>query len=162
MKGGLSMSQNMDDKFIQNAVEQYSGMITRIAFLHIRNRMDAEDIMQDVFFALLKQPPFETEEHLKAWLIRVTINKSNDYFRAAKHRHTDKLNSEYALSVEQKEVFDELQKLSEKDRNILYLFYYEEYSAKEIADILNKKESAIFMRLTRARKKLKNILEVEE
>jgi len=134
-------------------------MITRIAFQHTRNAADAEDIMQDVFFSLLKQPPFETEQYLKHWLIRVTINKSKNYLRATRNRNTVPLNRDYALSQEQDEVFNELQKLPEKEHNILYLFYYEGYTAKEIADILGKKESAIFMRLNRAREKLKKFLE---
>ena len=153
------MSKFADDSFIQRIVTQYSGMITRIAFQHTRNAADAEDIMQDVFFSLLKQPPFETEQYLKHWLIRVTINKSKNYLRATRNRNTVPLNRDYALSQEQDEVFNELQKLPEKEHNILYLFYYEGYTAKEIADILGKKESAIFMRLNRAREKLKKFLE---
>lgn len=153
------MSQFADDKFIQYLVTQYSGMITRIAFQYTRNKDDAEDVMQEVFLTFLKQPPFETEEHLKAWLIRAAINKSKDFLRATKSRRIAEVNEDCSLTEEQNAVLDELQKLPEKDRNILYLFYYEGYTAKEIANILGKKESAIFMRLTRAREKLKVFLE---
>lgn len=153
------MNNFADYNYIQNIVTQYSGMITRIAFQYTRNKTDAEDVMQDVFFTLLKQPPFESERHLKAWLIRVTINKSKDYIRATKRRNALVPNNDYSLTQEQNAVFDELLKLPEKDRNILYLFYYEGYSVKEIADILGKKESSMFMRLNRARNKLKIFLE---
>lgn len=153
------MKQFANDNFIKRAVMQYSGMITRIAFQHTRNKPDAEDIMQDVFVKLIKQPPFESDEHLKHWLIRTSINKSRDYLRAAKRRNTLPLDDNYALTPESDAVFSELQRLPDKDRNILYLFYYEGYPAKEIAKILGKKESAVFMRLNRAREKLKIFLE---
>lgn len=155
------MGRFASKEFIEYAVMQYSGMITRLAFQYTRNKADAEDIMQEVFIALLRQPQFETKEHLKAWLIRVSINKSKDLLRSAKRRATVALKHDYPFTDAQSAVFDELQKLPDKDRDILYLFYYEGYSAKEIADILGKKESAIFMHLTRAREKLKNFLEEE-
>ena len=153
------MSRFADDKILERAVMQYSGMITRIAFQHTRNKADAEDIAQDVFFSLIKQPPFETEVYLKAWLVRAAINKSRDYLRSAKRRNAAALNEEYALTERDDEVFDALQRLPVKDRNILYLFYYEGYTAKEIADIIGKKEGAVAMRLTRARENLKTFLE---
>ena len=153
------MNQFANEKFIKHIVTQYSDMLIRIAFQHTRNSTDAEDIMQDVFLSLLKQPPFETEEHLKHWIIRVTINKCKNYWRAKKRRNTVALIKDYALTEEHDSVFDELQKLPKKEHDLLYLFYYEGYSAKEIADILGKKESAIFMRLNRAREKLKKFLE---
>lgn len=153
------MAQFTDDKFIERAVIQYSGMITRIAFQYTKNKSEAEDIMQDVFIQFIKQPHFETDKHLKHWFIRTSINKSKDYLRSAKRRNSVPLDNNYSLPQEYDEVFNELQKLPGKDRNILYLFYYEGYSAKEIADILGKNESAIFMRLNRVRGKLKKILE---
>ena len=108
----------------------------------------------------IKQPSFEDEQYLKAWLIRVAINKSKDYLRAAKRRNTLPLDIfENTLTEKQKFVFDELEELSALDRNIIFLFYYERYTAKEIAKIMDKKEKAILMRLSRAREKLKHLLE---
>ena len=153
------MERFTDDNFIQHAVMHYSGMITRIAFQHVKNKADAEDVMQEVFFRLLEEPPFEAEAHLKHWLIRVAIHRSKDRLRAKKRQNVAPLTDGYAMREEQTEVFRELQSLPEKDRNILYLFYYEGYSAKEIGDILGTRESAVFMRLTRAREKLRYFLE---
>jgi len=147
-------------ELIQRIVNQYSDMIIRIAFQYAKNRADAEDIMQDVFFALIKRPPFEDEKYLKAWLIRVTANKSRDFLRAAKKRKTVPLESVACyLTERQAEKLDEIRELPEKDRNIIYLFYYEGYTAKEIAEIIGKKEKAVLMRLNRAREKLKHLLE---
>ena len=143
------------DDFIEYAVNKYSGMITRIAFQYVRNKAEAEDIAQNVFVSLLKQPAFTKEEHLKAWLIRVTINKCKDYLRTARRRRNVALNREYAERAEFNEVFYELEKLPDDDRSVLYLYYYEGYPANQIAVLTGIKESAVFMRLARARNKLK-------
>ncbi|MCL1900930.1 MAG: RNA polymerase sigma factor [Firmicutes bacterium] len=144
------------------AVNKYSDTIIRIAFQYTKNRADAEDIMQDVFFSLIKQPPFSSEEHLKAWIIRVTINKSRNYYKASKKRQFVSLESvSNSLTAHQTEKLSEVMELPEDDRNIIYLFYYEGYKAKEIAKILDKKEKAVLMRLGRAREKLKYLLEVQ-
>ena len=150
----------IDNEFINRIVRQYSDMIFRIAIQYTKNRADAEDIMQEVFFSLIKKPFFNSEEHLKAWLIRVTINRSKNYLKALKKRNTVALSTvENYLTEKQSIMLDELQELSEKDRNIIYLFYYEGYKAKEIADILGKKEKAVLMCLSRARARLKVLLE---
>jgi RNA polymerase sigma-70 factor (ECF subfamily) len=145
--------------FIHRAVENYSDMIIRIVFQYAKNKADAEDIMQEVFLSLMKKSDFHDEQHLKAWLIRVTINKSKDFLRHAKIR----LNAwtgvrQYGFSEEDIAVMQEVSKLSDTDRDIIYLFYYEGYSAKEIAGILRKRENAVHVRLSRARDKLKNLL----
>lgn len=159
------MEQFANEGFIEYAVNEYSGMIIRISYQYTRNKADSEDISQEVFVSLLKQPRFDTEEHLKAWIIRVTINKCKNYLKSVKriravpidgHSNTDIGN--IFLADDFRRVFDGLQKLHEKDRNILYLFYYEDYPAKKIAEILRIKESAVFMRLNRARDKLKDYL----
>lgn len=148
------------EEFMHHAVNRYSDMLIRIAFQYARSRADAEDIAQGVFIALLKQPPFHDETHLKAWLIRAAINKSQDYLRAAKRRNAVPLgHAANRLTQKQAEMLEELQELPENDRNILYLFYYEGYSAKEITQIIGIKEKAVLMRLSRAREKLKALLE---
>jgi len=135
-------------------------MINRIAYQYVKNKADAEDITQDVLLSLIKQTCFVNREHLKAWLIRVTINKSKDFLKSSKYRNTVALDKVmYSLTSEQAQTLDELDNLPENDRNILYLFYYEGYSVKEIAGILDKKEPAIFKHLSRAREKLKAYLE---
>lgn len=147
-------------EFINETVEQYSDMIIRIAFQYTRKRADAEDIAQEVFLSLIKQSPFTSSEHLKAWIIRVTVNKCKNHLKKAKLRNaTFYADTGYTLDEQHSEVLYQLEKLSPKDRVILYLFYYEGYSVKEIAGSVGKRESAVHMCLSRAREKLKNLLE---
>ena len=134
-------------------VENYSDMIFRIAYQYLLNKYDAEDIVQEVFVKLLtKRVIFKDEEHIKSWLIRVTINQCLDYKKSLTKKST--------VPIENMEIpFDQL--LKEDERNVLYLYYYEGYKIKEIAKILKQKQNTINSKLTRARKKLKEIMEVE-
>lgn len=152
------MYECAEENFIDHAVETYSDMILRIAFQRLRNMADSEDVMQDVFLNLIRYPKFFSELHLKAWIIRATINKCKDYLKMASRKRTVPLESvEFSLTTKQQENFDELERLPAEDRDILYLFYFEDYPANEIAKIFRIKEGAVFARLTRARNKLKKI-----
>lgn len=147
------------DNFIENAVEEYLNMVLRIAYQNLQNQSDAEDIAQEVFLRLMKQKLFQDKDHMKAWLIRVTINLCKDFKKSAWNRKTQRLNEEWVpFTQEQTELLQEIWKLPKQDRNIIYLYYYEEFTTPEIADILNEKINTISSRLTRARKKLKDIL----
>ena len=147
--------------FLIDAVDKYSNVILRVAFQYVRNRQDAEDLVQEVFLALMSQPPLDNDDdHLKAWLIRVTINKSKNFLREAKKRKSVSMDDDrFDFSEADRETFKEINKLPEKDRNIIYLFYIEGYRAKEIGEIIGKKENAVHARLKRARERLKHILE---
>ncbi len=150
-------------------VEQFSDMIYRIAWQNLFNREDSEDVVQDVFLKLLQQKNniFRDPEHLKAWLIRVTVNRCLDFKKSFLYRkivpldNIDKLCST-GISWEdgEQKIMEELYQLPEETRNILYLYYYEGYTIREIADILGKKQNTVNSKLTRGRKKLKQILEV--
>lgn len=155
------MTDTSDEKFITDAVNKFSDTVFRVAFQYARNRCDAEDILQEVFLQLVKKPPDTIDDNgLKAWLIRVTINKSKDFLRADKRRRTALQSYEPApQSDNHSEVFEALFRLKERDRNALYLHYYEGYTAKEIADILGGSERAATKRIGRAREKLKKYLE---
>ena len=154
------MLQLTRNELIAFAVDKYSDMVVRIAFQYVHNKTDSEDIAQDVFSTLLKQPVLNNAEHLKAWIIRVTINRSKNHLKYLKRRETVPIEkAQYVFTNEQEQLFSELDKLNEKDRNIIYLFYYEGFSAKEIGKMLGKRESAVFVRLNRARANLKNFLE---
>lgn len=156
----------VDDEFIRNVIDQYSDMIFRVSYQYVRNRQDAEDVLQEVYLGLLDylhRTSFESEEHLKAWLIRVAINKSINFTkRNARRRKNEKSVSRDTRVDPQFDDLDYiLSKLSATDREAIYLRYYEGYSAKEIADIMNLTEKSIFKRLSRARIKLKDFI-VEE
>lgn len=149
-----------NEKYITEAVIEYSDTVFRVAFPYFGNRADAEDVVQEVFLQLCKsRPPYPPgSESLKAWLIRVTINKSKDALRAAKRRQTARLVSTPPPESHD-EVFAALGRLSERDRNVLYLRYYEGYTAREIAGIIGGSERAVTKRICRAREKLKIFLE---
>lgn len=170
------MKNLVSKEFIVETVDLYSDTIVRIAFQYTKNKTDAEDIMQDVFLALLKQSGFNDKEHLKAWIIRVTINKSKNWLKTAKRRktvslgaaqnglqgkesfyHLDADSMQEGLTQRQTEILDGISLLSQKDRDALYLFYYEGYTAREIGTITKASEKAVLMRLSRARKVLKEI-----
>lgn len=144
-------------------VEKYSDMIFRIAYQYLYNKYDAEDITQDVFLKLLdKKSFFKDEEHIKFWLIRVTINQCLDYKKSFARKEMVSIdNLEVPFTQEERGILEELYLLKEEERNILYLYYYEGYKIKEIAQILKQKQNTINSKLTRARKKLKEIMEVE-
>lgn len=144
-------------------VEKYSDMIFRIAYQYFYNKYDAEDVTQDVFLKLLyKKAFFKDEEHIKSWLIRVTINQCLDYKKSLARREMVSIdNLEIPFTQEERGIIEELYLLKEEERNILYLYYYEGYKIKEISHILKQKQNTINSKLTRARKKLKEIMEVE-
>lgn len=154
------MMNSSSEKYIENAVNRYSDTVFRVAFQYTRDRSDAEDIVQEVFMRLFKKPPFTDENGLKAWLIRVAINKGKDFIRAQKRRREAVFNYVSPIRTDShSEVFDALAKLPEQDRNALYLHYYEGYTAREISGIIGGSERAVTKRICRAREKLKNYLE---
>lgn len=155
------MINSPSDKLIIDAVNKYSDTVFRVAFQYTKDRAEAEDILQEVFLQLFKTPPSLTvdDDRFKAWLIRVTINKSKDFLRAIKRRRAAR--RDYIPDAPQEsyeDVFEALARLPELDRNALYLHYYEGYTAREISGIIGGSERAVTKRIIRAREKLKNFL----
>lgn len=153
------------EKEYTEIVEKYSDMVFRIAYQNLLDFSDAEDVVQDVFLKLLKQKAksFSGYEHLKSWLIRVTINQCLDYKKAFYRKNTVPLEDHYDIPYEPQErvLMEELSQLPKDYRNILYLHYYEGYTIKEIAKILGKKQNTVNSKLTRGREKLRKLLEVD-
>jgi RNA polymerase sigma-70 factor (ECF subfamily) len=137
--------------------------IYRIALLYLKNPADAEDVSQTIFLKYLeKKPNFKNIEHEKAWFITSAKNYCKDIIKSFWNKNVDLgeipeqesgSNSENILPI--------ILKLPEKYSEILYLYYYEGYKAKEISKLLNISESTIQTRLSNGRKKLKEILEKE-
>lgn len=153
-----------EKEYIQ-IVEKFSDMIFRIAYQNLYHIDDAEDVVQDVFLKLLKQKDkcFHDYEHLKSWLIRVTINQCLDYKKSFFRKNTVSLEDfEIPYEQEERKILEELYQLPKDYRNILYLYYYEGYTIKEIAKILGKKQNTVNSKLTRGRNQLKKIMEVED
>lgn len=151
---------------IDEVVNKYADMVYRIAVTQMKNTHDAQDIFQEVFLRLVKHmDTIESEEHLKAWLIRVTLNCSKTNLTSAWRRHTQSIEEqteEIAFETEeQSDLYEHLQKLPKKYRTVLYLFYYEELSIKEICQVTGQKEPTVKSQLSRARTMLRTELERE-
>jgi RNA polymerase sigma-70 factor (ECF subfamily) len=158
--------QNYD---LDKVIEQYRTMIFRIAYGYVKNVHDADDITQDVFLKLFKsEKQFVSEENRKAWLIRVAVNQAKTMLTSVwrtRITNLDNLNeAEVArgnLSDDGLELYEYVKDLKPKYRTIIYLYYYERYSVKEIAAILKIRETTVTTQLSRARNQLKEILLAE-
>ena len=157
---GVKMLNIQTEQQYNEIVENYSDMIFRIAYQYLFNKYDAEDIVQEVFVKLLtKRVIFKDEEHIKSWLIRVTINQCLDYKKSLTKKSTVPIeNMEIPFEQKEGEILEELQLLKEDERNVLYLYYYEGYTSVEIAGILKKPQSTIRNYLHEARAILKERL----
>lgn len=144
------------------AVERYGDMIFRTAYSCLKHRADAEDVMQETLLKLYRtDKSFDSEEHLRFWLVRVAVNECRRVTRW--YRRTAPLEELPEMEVfdrsEERELFRQVMGLPEKYRVTVYLFYYEGYSAREIASAMGTKESTVQTRLARARELLKKHLE---
>ena len=144
----------MDQGEFTRAVERYQDAVYRVALHALGSPQDADDAVQEVFLRLYTaRKPFEGEEHLRRWLLRVTVNWCRDMLRSPWRRRTAPLDRQ--LPAEPEFEAPEQEALY---RAVLGLFYYEELTVKEIAGLLGLEVSAVTTRLSRARKKLKEIL----
>ena len=147
-------------------VDKYADMVYRIALTQMKNTHDAQDVFQEVFLRLVKNlSSLESEEHVKAWLIRVTINCSKSNLTSAFRRYTQPMEENSQLIFETKEqgdLYEYVQRLPKKYWIVVYLFYYEELSIKEIGEMTKQKESTVKSQLSRARALLRQELEKQE
>ena len=155
------MTELSDDAYFEYVVRKYANMIYRLAFQNLQNKCDADDVFGEVCLAVLtKSPPRDSEEHLRRWLITVTVNKCRNVRKSFWRSKVDPIDDHSELAADEVgEVFAELAQLPENYRNVIYLYYYEEYTIAEIGEILGKNPNTISTWLRRARKKLKDILE---
>lgn len=150
----------MDHQEFKQAVDRYADMVLRIALHNVSNQADAQDVSQDVFIALLRQKAFSMEEHLKAWLIRATINRSRDYIRRSQVRRTAPLSDNLAdLTAQDHHLLEEVRSLPRDARNVIYLHYYEGYTTREVARMLGMKEGTVSSHLSRGKQQLRMKLE---
>ena len=148
---------------LKRVMDMYADMVRRICLVHLKNQHDTEDVFQEVYMKyMLYEEAFESTEHEKAWFARVTINACTDWLRYLSRRKWVSLEAfgeeSVVLDEQSKEILEVVLKLPEKYRNVIYLFYYEEYSAVEIAKILGKKENTIYTWLSRAKEILREKL----
>lgn len=149
------------DEYIYFILDKYSKTLIKIAFSYMKNTAEAEDIVQEVYISLMRRGSgFESDEHEKAWLIRVTINKCKNRLKSAWYHKSVPLDEEISyLPEEESEVLSEVLSLPAKYRSVIHLFYYENYSIQEISEILRKSTGTIGTWLSRGRKLLKTKLE---
>ena len=145
------------------AIERYGDMVRRLCLVHLKNPADTEDIFQNVFLKYVLSPVvFESPEHEKAWLIRVTINACKDlvksFFRSRTVPLEELLDQPAPLSEEHREVLEAVLALPQKYRDAVYLHYYEGYTAAEIGKLLGKNTNTVYTLLTRARGQLRKTL----
>ena len=144
-------------------VEKYQDKLFAAAFSVCKNPQDAEDAVQECFISYHSSTKeFESEEHIKAWLLRVVINRAKNCCRSLWRRINVPLD-DYAETLqfecsEDKTLFETVMALPEKYRIVLHLYYYEDYPVREIAAILSLTESNVKVRLNRARAMLREIL----
>lgn len=145
------------------AIERYSDTVRRICIVHLKNDADTEDIFQTVFLKyVLSAVTFENEEHEKAWFIRVTINACKDLLKNFFRRHVVSLDEVTECSVQPppnyRDVWDAVFSLPQKYRDVVYLHYFEEYTAPQISRILGKNVNTVYTLLTRSKHMLREKL----
>ena len=145
------------EKYLEMMIEKYSDMVYRLALTRTKSKENSEDVYQEVFLRLSKKmPDFESEEHEKAWLIKVTINCSKNLLNSAFLKHTTEMKEEMMFETKERhDIYYAVQELPLKYRTIIHLYYYEGYRINEISKILKINESTIKSRLARSRQRLK-------
>lgn len=144
----------------------YQDNLFAVAFNICQNAQDAEDVIQDTFVQYYTtKKEYENEQHIRAWLIRVTVDKAKNVTRAFWRRNRVSIEGYMETLVfetpESENLFETVMKLPERYRIVIHLYYYEDYSVNEIADILKLSESNVKTRLSRGRAMLKNVLKEE-
>lgn len=152
---------------VNRAIERYSDTVQRLCLVYLKNHADTEDVFQNVFFKYyLSSVVFESDEHEKAWIIRVTVNACKDWLKNFFRSRTVPLNevAELASNVSQenKDVLEAVLSLPAKYRDVVYLHYYENYTAPQISKILHKNVNTIYTILTRSNDLLREKLGGEE
>ncbi len=145
--------------------DSYADMVYRISLNILRNSEEAQDIVMDTFMALMKQERFNDEGHIKAWLIRTAENRSINVLRSARVRKTQPLDEllestlAAPLTEGEAELLDMVMRLPAKLKTTVYMYYYEDMTAAEIAKVLNISEATVYKRLERGRNALRTNLE---
>ena len=151
----------VEERYIEQIIEKYADMVYKIALTRCRTVENAEDIFQEVFMKFSsKMPVFKSEEHEKAWFIRVTINLSKNFKNLAWNKKVVTLDENIEFETkEEQDVFSVVSNLPQNYRTVIYLFYYEGYKVKEISKLIKKSEGTVKTWLARGRMALKEKLE---
>lgn len=152
---------------VVRAMEQHADTVRRLCMIHLKNHADTEDIFQTVFLKyVLSSTVFESEEHERAWFIRVTLNACRDLLKSFFRSRTVPLESlepiPARLSQDHREVLEAVMALPEACRDAVYLHYYEGYTAPEISRLLGKNVNTVYTLLNRSRGMLRKTLGGED
>ncbi len=152
-----------NEQEVNRAIDKYSDTVRRLCMIHLKNYADTEDIFQTVFLKyVLSSVSFENDEHEKAWFIRVTINACKDllksFFRSRTISLDDIMECPTELPTDYREVLEAVFSLPQKYRDVVYLHYFEDYTAPQISRILGKNVNTIYTILTRSRQMLREKL----
>ncbi|GKV69692.1 RNA polymerase subunit sigma-24 [Sporosarcina sp. NCCP-2716] len=172
---GKAGDLGLDNRTIEQVIVEYSDYLLRVAFVYVKDQKTAEDIVQDVFIRHYQHSEqFRNDSSLKTYLVRMTVNRSHDHLRSFAYTRmvlTDRITglgrqrSPESLLAEKEmshDVLKALLALKVPYREVLALYYYDEWTTVEIADILGCPEATVRTRLQRARRQLKKVLEEQE
>lgn len=149
----------MDENELKRIIGLFSENVFRTAYCYLKSYADADDIQSEAFIKLYTcGKVFESDEHIKAWLLRVTANLCKNKLKSNRYRNCIPLKACAGKDEVNDDFSEYLFGLKPKNRIALYMHYYEGYSVKEIASLTGEKESTILSRLSRGRKQLKEIL----
>lgn len=159
---GYEMKLLLSENEIIHVINDYSDTVFKVALSHTQCKTTAEDIVQSTFLKYMEcKKEFVDDEHIKAWLIRVTINECKMFHRSFWKSKRIPLEDIYSFELtEHHDIFYSVMNLPTKYRIVIHLYYYEGYSIKEIGKLINQKECTIASWLHRARKLLKDNMEV--
>lgn len=153
--------REIDAREAERLVDTYSDLILRLSYTYLKSTQDGEDICQGVLLKLLAEDRvFQSREHEKAWVVRTAINACKDELRAFRRKAVplEEIPEAPAPEPPRSDVLEAVAALPGKYREAIYLFYYEGYSAKEIATLTGRSEAAVSAHLSRGRKKLRDML----
>lgn len=156
---------NVERAQAEHLVECYSDLVLRLSYTYLKRTEDAQDICQTVFLKLLEHPrSFASAEHEKAWIIRTAVNACKDLLKSHWRKTTVELDAAGqvpAPEAEEGSLLAALELLPPKYRTVIYLYYYEGYAAREIAQLLGESPAAVSTQLSRGRARLRTLLESE-
>ena len=151
------------EREVNEAIDRYADLVRRICFVRLKTREDSEDVFQTVFLKyLLYRGEFFSPEHEKAWFIRVTINACKDLLKSFFHSRITSLDEVMeqpaAAAPDYREVWEAVFSLPQKYRDVVYLHYFEDYTAPQIGRILGKNVNTVYTLLTRSKRMLREKL----
>lgn len=172
-----------EDQELQQKMDKYADMLFRLSLIRLQNVQDAEDVVQEAFYQYVKHgAQFESPEHEKAWLLKVTLNACRKVYRSAWSRRRSDGDWQETAQKEQRtgapaqepgpeedmlrreqgrQLLKAVWALPAKYRDVIHLFYYQELSVREIAEITGRPESTVTSQLTRGRELLRRSLKEE-